>query len=132
MTEHPNTTLIRQAVEAFNQGNPGAVMALIDEDAVFHVPGRSPIAGKYRGKAEIGRFFQQMSRLSDGSQQIDLKGLLTGGDDLVVAIWMARASRQNKTYEGLAGWIFKLQNGRIIEGRNMQENQAAIDAFWSA
>ena len=68
MAEHPNATLIRQAIEAFNQGNPGALTALIADDAVFTVP----------------------------------------------------------------GWIFSVRDGRIIEGRNLQENQDAIDAFWSA
>ena len=132
MAEHPNATLIRQGIEAFNQGNPGALMALIADDAVFTVPGSSPIAGEYRGKEAIGGFFRHMGQLSGGSQQIDLKALLTGGDEHVVAIWQAQGRREGIVYEGLAGWIFRVQDGHIIEGRNLQEDQDAIDAFWSA
>lgn len=132
MTEHPNATLIKKAIEAFNQGNPGVLMGLIADDAVFYVPGNSTIAGEYRGREAIGSFFRHMGQLSGGSQQIELKALLTGGDEHVVAIWNARGSREGIDYEGLAGWIFRVRNGQVVEGRNLQEDQDEIDAFWSA
>jgi len=132
MAEHPNARLIKRGIEAFNQGNPGELMDLIADDAVFYVPGNSPIAGEYRGKEAIGGFFRHMGQLSGGSQQIDLKALLTGGDEYVVAIWNARGSREGIDYEGLAGWIFRVRDGQVVEGRNLQEDQDEIDAFWSA
>ncbi len=132
MTQHPNVVLVKKGIEAFNQGNPGALMSMIAEDAVFYVPGDSPISGEYRGKDAIGGFFRRMGRLSDGSQGIELKALLSGGAEHVVAIWNASASRKGIDYEGLAGWIFKVRDGRIVEGRNLQEDPDAIDTFWSA
>ncbi len=132
MAEHPNVALIRKGIDAFNQGNPGALMALIADDAVFYVPGSSPIAGEYRGKEAIGGFFRHMGQLSGGSQRIDLKALLSGGDEHVVAVWTAYGRRQGLEYKGMAGWIFRVRDGQIVEGRNLQEDQDAIDAFWSA
>ena len=132
MTEHPNATLIKKAIEAFNQGNPGVLMGLIAADAVFYVPGNSSIAGEYRGKEAIGGFFRHMGQLSGGSQQIELKALLTGGEEHVVAVWNAQGSRKGRGYEGLAGWIFRVRHGQVVEGRNLQEDQDEIDAFWSA
>ena len=131
MSEHPNAALIKKGIDAFNQGNPDLLLGLIADDAIFNVPGNSPIAGQYRGKEAIGRFFRHMSQLSGGSQQIELWALLTSGDDYVVAIWKAYGRRQDITYEGLAGWIFRICNGQIVEGRNLQEDQDEIDAFWS-
>lgn len=132
MAEHPNATLIKKATEAFNQGNPGVLMGLIADDAIFYVPGSGPIAGEYRGKEAIGSFFRHMGQLSGGSQQIELKALLTGGEEHVVAIWNARGSRKGREYEGLAGWIFRVRDSQVVEGRNLQEDQDEIDAFWSA
>lgn len=132
MAEHPNVTMIREGVEAFNQGNPGALMAMIADDAVFHVPGNSPIAGEYRGKQEIGGFFQHMGQLSEGSQRIDLEYLLTSGDEYVVALWKAAGARKGIQYEGLAGYIFRVRDGKVVEAHNLQEDQDAIDRFWSA
>lgn len=132
MAEHPNAALIKRGIEAFNQGNPGVLMGLIADDAVFYVPGNSPIAGEYRGKEAIGGFFRHMGQLSGGSQRIDLKALLTGGDEHVVAVWTAHGRRQGLEYEGQAGWIFRIRDGQVIEGRNLQEDQDEIDAFWSA
>ena len=132
MAEHPNVTMIKEGIAAFNQGNPGALMAMIADDAVFHVPGTSPIAGEYRGKQAIGGCFRHMGQLSEGSQRIDLEHVLTSGDEYVVALWTATGARKGMQYEGLAGWIFRIQDGSIVAGRNLQEDQEAIDRFWSA
>ena len=132
MAEHPNITMIRKGVEAFNQGNPNALMAMIADDAVFHVPGNSPIAGEYRGKQAIGGFFQHMGQLSEGPQRIDLEYMLTSGDEYVVALWKAIGARKGMEYEGLAGYIFRIRDGKVVEAHNLQEDQEAIDRFWSA
>ncbi len=131
MAEHPNVVLIRKGIEGFNQGNPGVFMEMIADDAVFYIPGNSPVAGEFRGKAAIGGFFQHMGQLSEGPLHIDLHYLLTGGDEHVVAVWTAEGIRKGIKYKGIAGYIFQIQNEKIVEARNLQEDQAEIDKFWS-
>jgi ketosteroid isomerase-like protein len=103
----------------------------MDDEVVFHAPGRHLFAGTYRGKAGVGEFFGHLAQASDpGSTHIDLLHLLSGGDDHVVAIWRAHASRKGVTYSGIAGYIFRMRDGKIVEARNLQEDQEAIDRFW--
>jgi ketosteroid isomerase-like protein len=132
LAERPNATRIRQAIQAFNQGQPGMFMDLMSDDVVFQIPGNSPIAGTYRGKAEVGGFFGHMAQLSEGSQQVELLHLLTGGDDLVAAVWKARGARKGRQYEGVAGYIFSFRDGKVVEATNLQQDQDEIDQFWSA
>ena len=99
---------------------------------MFHVPGNSAIAGTYEGKAEVSRFLAHLAQLSEKPLHVDVLHLLTGGEDVVVAIWRAHASRKGWDYEGIAGYIFRLRAGKIVEATNLQEDQEEIDRFWSA
>jgi hypothetical protein len=50
---HPNEELIRQSFEAFSKRDVEALAALLADDAVFHFPGRGPLAGDHRGKDQV-------------------------------------------------------------------------------
>jgi ketosteroid isomerase-like protein len=49
MPEPPNVKIVRRGYAAFNNGDTSALAALIAENVVWHVPGRSLIAGDYHG-----------------------------------------------------------------------------------
>jgi ketosteroid isomerase-like protein len=132
MAEHPNAALVRTAVEAFNRGDPSVFRNLFAEDATLHIPGKSPLAGAYRGKAEIDQFFGHLAGLSEGPLHVDLLHVLTGGDEHVVAVWRAYGSRKGWDYSGIAGYLFHVRGGSVVEARNLQEDQDEIDWFWSA
>jgi ketosteroid isomerase-like protein len=124
--------VIRNAIDDINTGHPERFMDVVDEDAVFHIAGNSPIAGTYGGKAQVGQFLGHLAQLSEKPLHVDLLHMLTGGEDLVVAIWRAHASRKGWDYAGIAGYIFRLRAGKIVEATNLQEDQEEIDRFWSA
>jgi ketosteroid isomerase-like protein len=54
---HPNEELVRRAFDAFTKGDVDTIRELTDQDAVWHTPGRGPLAGDYRGIDEILGFF---------------------------------------------------------------------------
>ncbi len=56
--------------------------------------------------------------------------VLTDGDDLVVSVCRAKGARKGQQYEGIAGYIFRFADGKIVEATNLQRDQ--IDRFWSA
>ncbi len=132
MAEHPNATLIREALAAFNAGQPGALVDLLADDVVFTIPGTTPMAGVYRGKGAVVGFLRHLGELSEAPLRVELLHLLTGGDDLVVAVWRAHAARKGWEYAGIAGYLFRMREGKIVEGTNLQADQEEIDRFWSA
>ena len=132
MAERPNQTRVRQAIEAFNQGQPAGFMELLGDDVVWRVPGSAPGAGTYHGKAGVAEFIGHLRQASEAPLQIEPLHLLSGGDDLVVAVWKARAARKGWLYEGIAGYLFRFCDGKVIEATNLQQDQDEIDRFWAA
>ena len=51
MTEHPNSHLTRRMVDAFSRGDLDTVGGCFSPDAVWDLPGRSTVAGTYKGPA---------------------------------------------------------------------------------
>ncbi len=47
---HPNEVLLRQAYDAQARGDIESYLTVFSDDFVLHIPGRSRIAGQYRGK----------------------------------------------------------------------------------
>jgi uncharacterized protein len=57
MPETPNAEIVRRGYDAFNNGDTSALAALIAENVVWHVPGRSSIAGDYHGRETTFAYF---------------------------------------------------------------------------
>ncbi|HEY3241027.1 MAG TPA: nuclear transport factor 2 family protein, partial [Acidimicrobiia bacterium] len=72
MREHPNVETVRRGYEAFNKGDMETLSELMAEDVVWHVPGRSSIAGDYQGREATFAYFGRLDELTDGSYQADL------------------------------------------------------------
>lgn len=64
---HPNEAVVRRAYEAQARGDIEGYIDLLSEDFVLHIPGRSQIAGDYRGKEEVRRHFREIAEISGGT-----------------------------------------------------------------
>ncbi|TFG73513.1 MAG: hypothetical protein E4H22_00515, partial [Solirubrobacterales bacterium] len=60
MSAEENAELVRRGYAAFNAGDMETLTELFDENASWHTPGRSPIAGDHVGRdaafAQFGRY----------------------------------------------------------------------------
>ena len=74
--------LIRQR-KMYAGGDLGAVGQLFAEDVVWHVPGTSPIAGDYGGRAAVIGYFDLRRRLAGGTIRVAVKGLAHHREALV-------------------------------------------------
>ncbi len=50
MADHPNVELLRKGYAAYGSGDMETINELFADDIVWHVAGRSPLAGVYNGK----------------------------------------------------------------------------------
>ncbi len=57
-----NRRFIESAYSAFARGDLAAVFQVLDERIFWHVPGRGPLSGDYRGHEEVLGFFGQFMR----------------------------------------------------------------------
>jgi len=130
MPEHPNATLVRKGYEAFAKGDVAALTQLFSEALVWHVPGRSPISGEYRGRDAVFALFARTAQLSGGTFRVDLHDVLAN-DEHTVALVRESASRQGKQLDSRETHIFHISNGKVTEFWGFSEDQRIQDEFWS-
>ncbi|MGH2704111.1 MAG: nuclear transport factor 2 family protein [Actinomycetota bacterium] len=75
---------LRQSVSSFNVGDDAATLEQFAPDVTFVVPGHSVLAGTYRGREELGRFFRKLHELSGGTFQVSLEEVLSNEHRLVL------------------------------------------------
>ena len=128
--EHPNAALIRRFYTAFAQGDLATAKDCFAEDAVWRLPGRSPIAGEHRGWEGIRAFFGKLRDLSGGTFRAQLTDVLAS-NQRGVALQHAIGSRGDKRLDVTACQLMEIRDGKIAEVRGHYSDQYALDDFWS-
>ncbi len=65
--------LVRRGYEAFNRADIATLSEIIDEEATWTTPGRSPIAGAYHGRDAVFGQFGRYGGDTSGTFTADLK-----------------------------------------------------------
>jgi ketosteroid isomerase-like protein len=129
--EHPDVAAIRRFYVAFSRGDVAAAQAVFAADALWHVPGRSLIAGDHRGWDAIAQnFLNRLRELSNGTFRVELLDVLLGGS-WAAALQHATATRRQKHLDITVCQLMRLQDGKITEVRGYYSDQYALDEFWS-
>jgi hypothetical protein len=61
---HPNEALLRREYEARAAGDDSGIADGLADDVVWHVPGRSVIAGDYRGRDQVMGYVRKRRELA--------------------------------------------------------------------
>jgi ketosteroid isomerase-like protein len=65
MEEHPNARAYRRTADAFRAQDMEGLGGLVDDDVVWHVPGKSPLAGEVRGRDALFGWFRRLRDVTD-------------------------------------------------------------------
>jgi ketosteroid isomerase-like protein len=128
--EHPNVALIRRAYRAFGQGDLETLGSLFTADAVWHSPGRHPLAGDYRGLDAILGFLGRLMQPVGGTFTPAVRDILAS-DRHVVVLQQAIGSRNGTQLDTSECVVFTIRDGRIAEVRSHFFDLAALEAFWA-
>ena len=127
---HPNEDLVRRGFAAFGTGDIAALSELLADDIVWHVGGRSPITGDYKGKDEVLGFFAQLAERAGGTFRVEIHDLLAN-DEHVVALVKGTGERGGKTLNDNGAQVFHVQGGKVTEQWFHPGDPYAADEFWS-
>ena len=130
-TAQINADLIRRAYDAFSRGDMEGVFALFAKDILWHVPGRGPLSGDYRGHVEVQGFFQHFMELSSGTFRLQVDHILAEGD-LVVVLCTDKAQRGDLSKTSQQVHVWTVRDGYAATFREYQGDQQSEDEFWSA
>jgi ketosteroid isomerase-like protein len=127
--EHANATLVRRAYAAQAAGDLDGYLGLLTDDFVLHIPGRSQIAGEYRGRAAMRGHFADIVRLSEGTFRTSVHDV-AASDDHVVALVSAQAERDGEIVALPRIHVWHVRNGALSELWLHPVDQDAFDAYW--
>ncbi|HEX2088334.1 MAG TPA: nuclear transport factor 2 family protein [Actinomycetota bacterium] len=126
-----NAEVVRKGFEAFGKGDMDTLRnEVFTEDTVWHVGGRSPIAGDYRGQ-EVFEWFGRLFQETGGTFKVELHDVATS-DEHVVAMTSASGERGGKRLEDSKGvQVHHFQGGKISESWLTVQDPYENDEFWS-
>ena len=127
---HPNEALVRRGYEAFATGDMATLNELFADDIVWHVPGRSQLAGDFRGKEEVFGNFQKVAELTGGTFKLDIHAVLAD-DEHAVVLARAMGEREGKTLNDNTVQVFHIKDGKVTESWLHPSDAYASDEFWS-
>lgn len=130
MSDHPHLELLRRGYAAYGSGDLDTINELFADDIVWHVAGRSPLAGDYTGKEQVFGFFAKLQEMSEGTAKVEVHDLLAN-DEHGVAVVTETATRGGAHHHGHATHLLHLREGKVTEFWDAQTDQYAVDDFWS-
>jgi ketosteroid isomerase-like protein len=130
MAEHPNVELIRSGYNAYSTGDMDVLTNLFADDIVWHVAGRSQLAGVYKGRDQVFGFFGKIMEISGGTSKLDVHDILAN-DEHGVAIVTGTGSRPDgASFSGQDVHIFHIRDGQVVEFWDSPVDQYGSDEFW--
>ena len=123
-----NADIVRQVFDAFSRRYLQALIALSDPEIVFR-PQTGRLAGRdepYRGHeglraylADVAQVWQELR--SEPDEYVEL-------DDRVVCTGRVYAWGIGRVIDAPAGWVWRLRDGLVVEGRVYDTRRGAYEA----
>lgn len=129
--QHVNVERLRRAYEAFGKGDMATLSELIAEDTVWHIGGKSPMSGEYKGRDAVFGFFGKLKEESGGTFRLEVHDILANDEHGAVLV-TSMGERKGKKWEGRSVHINHADSdGRTKEFWAFEENQPGLDEFFA-
>jgi ketosteroid isomerase-like protein len=126
-----NVEKVRRGYAAFNQGDMKTLTELFHDNASWHTPGRSPIAGDHKGRDATFTQFGRYGGETSGTFKAVLKSVAAGDDGRIIGIHHNTAKRNGKQLNVDCCLVFEFKDGKVIDGKEFFYDLNAWDKFWS-
>jgi ketosteroid isomerase-like protein len=109
------------------------VVELLAEDIVWHVPGRSPLAGDHRGRAAVVEYFERRRRLADATMRMRPGAVISEGDAVVQFVaGTAVLGGKNVSWQTIGAYRVDAERRRIQEVWLVPLDADLFDRIWSS
>lgn len=128
---HPNEERLRSLYTSLATGDIASAVAMLADDAVFHVPGRGQLAGEHRGKDEIVKMALRAFEETQGTFKTEPIAIFAN-DSYAVGLHKWTAKRGGKSIAMNNFNVYRFDSvGKITERWEFIEDQESHDDFWS-
>lgn len=129
MPDNPYESLVRRTYHDFEAGDLDLLGVVMAQEVVWHEPGRSSLAGHYKGPEEVLGFLRELKARSGGTFKIEVLEVLSESERAVV-LQRETATKNDKTLDVIAAVEFEIHHGKITEVTVYQHDTYAFDEFW--
>lgn len=130
MDNETNEHLVRRAYQDFESGDLDLLGVRMAPDVVWHEPGRSPLAGDYKGPKSVLAFLDQLRSRSGGTFSIEVLDVLSEPGRAVV-FQRETASKVDRDLDVITALDFEIHQGKITEVTVYHTDLYQFDEFWA-
>jgi hypothetical protein len=123
--------LHRAQNEFYAGGEPGALRELLADDIIWTIPGASPIAGTYRGLAEVLGYFRRRRALAAGTFRIARRDVLVGAGNRIAALNDGTATIGGIEHRWSTVGLYDIDAQRVAACWLLPLDAVAFDRIWS-
>jgi uncharacterized protein len=124
---HPNEQLLRDADEAQTRGDVEAFASFYADDVVVHIPGKSSLAGDYKGKDQFMELFE---RFMERTPQYSFESHdYLANDEHGIILQRSHYRRGDETLDANDIFVCHFRDGKISEFWFSSDDPYGTDAF---
>ena len=127
-TAASNAALVRALIDEFGRGDLTAVASHFAPDAVWDLPGRGVLAGRYAGPDAIVGFLARAFELSGGTLRLEVLDIL-GSDRGAAHVQRVSAEHDGRRLDCVEILHHDIVDGQIVRTHH-RPDPYAIDAFF--
>ena len=134
MASDPRPSLAFEArvfLQHFGRRDSTVALALLSEGVTYHVPGRSALAGTFRGREEVTAHLARIVEYTGGTMAAAKVEDVMEGERHVAALVDTHAQGGGRTFRGRHLFLFAFDTDRHIEDVVVLPcDEAAVDRFF--
>lgn len=132
MTVPANKAVVREFIGALEVGAREQIAELLTADAVWWLPGRLPVSGRYEGRDAVldGFLAQGLNLYQPGTLTFEIVNMIGEGDTVAVE-WIADGTSATGTpYRNHYHVAFDVADGRVSEVREYVDTLYVSDVLF--
>lgn len=129
--ESPNEALMRDMASALEHGNLEAFSKFLADDVTYHIPGRNPTSGDYRGGEAVLDLWNRQKQLLGGRMYRVRTYDMAASDEHVIMLAEVTAQRDDVIYTYRTANVYRVVDGKIVEAWPYISDLYAFDAVYS-
>jgi uncharacterized protein len=130
MAEDVYESFVRRVYRDFEVGDLDLLRVVMGDDVVWHEPGRSPLAGDYKGPEAVLGFLGALRDRSDGTFRVEILDVVHEPERAVV-FQRETATRGDKVLDTVAAVDFEIHHQKITEVTVYHSDCYLFDEFWA-
>jgi ketosteroid isomerase-like protein len=128
---HGNAEVVRAMFAAYASGDDATLRLVLADEVLYRLPGRSPMAGLYRGREEVLALWdRQKAYLGGRVYRVEPLGLVAD-DQHVVLLGSGEADGPAGKLLWRAANVYRVLAGQVVECRVFIEDLYTFDQFWA-